>query len=254
MTRLQKKHINSHGGLITGMDTVIMFDFDHTLIDCNSDPWVVNQLGATQLMDSLIKVLPWTSLMDRMMSELHQQGKTVSDIEQSLKTVPICLEMIRAIKSAHSLGCDLRIVSDANSFYIKTILENYDLLQYFSEIHTNPASVDNDGRLRIFPYHSYTVASHGCELCPPNMCKGAIVDGIQRCFPPESNKRFIYLGDGRGDFCPSLKLGSEDHVLARQEYPLWKLLGQNPDLVKAQVHSWSNAKDVEDCLCKLLMP
>lgn len=254
MTHLKKRYLDGHCRSIRGMDTVILFDFDHTLIDCNSDPWVVDQLGATQLMNSLMRVLPWTSLMDRMMLELHQQGKTVGDIEQSLKTIPVCLEMIRAIKSAHSLGCDLRIVSDANSFYIKTILENYDLLQYFSEIHTNPASVDNDGRLRIFPYHSYTVAAHGCELCPANMCKGAIVDVIQRSFLPESKKRFIYLGDGRGDFCPSLKLGSEDHVLARQEYPLWKLLGQNPDLVKAQVHSWSNAKDVEDCLSKLLMP
>eukprot|EP01018_Ginkgo_biloba_P007360 Gb_34426 [translate_table: standard] len=245
--------------------------------NCNSDPWVVNQLGATEIMNSLIASLPWTSLMDRMMIELHAQGKTVSDIERSLKTVPLRQEMIRAIKSAYSMGmalwrqlsytisgisgpmddgnrrCDLRIVSDANSFFIKTILENYNLLQYFTEIKTNPASVDEDGRLRIFPFHSQMIAAHGCKLCPPNMCKGAIVDGIQKSIS-ESKKRFIYLGDGRGDFCPSLRLGSGDHVLARQEYPLWELVQKNSDLVKAEVHGWSNAKDVEDCLCKLLEP
>ncbi|KAH7842414.1 hypothetical protein Vadar_005043 [Vaccinium darrowii] len=28
-------------------------------------------------------------------------------------------------------------------------------------------------------------------------------------------KRMVYLGDGRGDFCPSLKLGKGDHVMPR---------------------------------------
>ena len=28
----------------------------------------------------------------------------------------------------------------------------------------------------------------------------------------------IYVGDGRGDFCPSLRLREGDHVLAREGY------------------------------------
>ena len=32
-------------------------------------------------------------------------------------------------------------------------------------------------------------------------------------------QRVVYLGDGRGDFCPCTKLGPSDHVLARQHYP-----------------------------------
>ncbi|KAH9303631.1 hypothetical protein KI387_008035, partial [Taxus chinensis] len=191
---------------------------------------------------------------DTMMGELHAKGKSVSDIQNSLKTVPLHPEMMRAIKSAHALGCDLRIVSDANLFFIKTILEHYDLLQYFIEINTNPARVDEDGRLRIFPFHSYTAVPHGCQLCPANMCKGAIVDGIRKSFPPDSKKCFIYVGDGRGDFCPSLKLGTDDHVLPRQGYPLCNLLRESSNLVKARVHDWSNAKDVEDCLGGLLKP
>jgi hypothetical protein len=37
-------------------------------------------------------------------------------------------------------------------------------------------------------------------------------------------------------------------------YPLWKLIEKNPELVNAQVHEWSNSKDVEDLLFKLLKP
>jgi pyridoxal phosphate phosphatase PHOSPHO2 len=289
-------------------DTVIVFDFDLTIIDCDSDPWVIEQLGATQLFRSLLPTLPWNTLMDKMMGELHEQGKTISDIEQSLKTIPLHPEMIRAIEFAFSMGCDLRIVSDANMFFITTILQAHGLLEYFTEIKTNPAFVDETGRLRIRPFHPFTEGPpHGCTFCPPNMCKGSIINEmiqkflvegesdemihksfiegesnemvqkslvegesgemiqksfvegesdemIENSFEGESmnKKRIIYLGDGSGDFCPSLKLRCGDHVLPRKEYPLWKLIQKNCDLVKAEVHGWSNAKDVEDLFVELL--
>jgi pyridoxal phosphate phosphatase PHOSPHO2 len=57
-------------------------------------------------------------------------------------------------------------------FFIKTILQAHDLLQYFTEIKTNPSFVDETGRLRIQPFHPFTEGPpHGCSLCPPNMCK-----------------------------------------------------------------------------------
>mgnify|MGYP002775151628 FL=1 len=43
---------------------LLIFDFDHSLIDCNSDPWVVNHLGAEEMMLSLRSVISsWTDLM-----------------------------------------------------------------------------------------------------------------------------------------------------------------------------------------------
>ena len=38
------------------------------------------------------------------MKELHSQGKTIEDIEEVLKRVPIHPRIIPAIKSAHALG------------------------------------------------------------------------------------------------------------------------------------------------------
>jgi len=67
--------------------------------------------------------------------------------------------------------CDLRIVSDANMFFIETILKHLGIREYFSEISTNPGYVNEEERLRILPYHDFNKASHGCSLCPPNMCK-----------------------------------------------------------------------------------
>jgi hypothetical protein len=45
------------------MDTLIVFDFDWSLIDCNSDTWVVDKLGAMERMTSFQGTLPWTQLM-----------------------------------------------------------------------------------------------------------------------------------------------------------------------------------------------
>jgi hypothetical protein len=44
---------------------MLVFDFDWTLIDDNSDTYVVDQLGAKDLMLSLRAEMPWTQLMVR---------------------------------------------------------------------------------------------------------------------------------------------------------------------------------------------
>lgn len=66
--------------------------------------------------------------------------------------------------------CDLKIVSDANIFFIETILKHHGVWNCFSEIICNPSHV-KEGSLNICPYHDYLKSSHGCNLCPPNMCK-----------------------------------------------------------------------------------
>lgn len=68
---------------------------------------------------------------------------------------------------------DLKIVSDANTFFIETILNHYGIRELFSEIYTNPSFIDDEGRLKIFPHHNFTESPHGCNTytCPPNMCK-----------------------------------------------------------------------------------
>ncbi|KAL3332278.1 hypothetical protein AABB24_032727 [Solanum stoloniferum] len=109
-------------------------------------------------------------MLSWMMEELHSQGKTVEQIAECLKDVPLHPKTISAIQSAHDLGCDLKVVSDANQFYIETILKHHGLYRCFSEVITNPTSVDGEGRLKIFPYHDMT-SFHGCNLCPPNLCK-----------------------------------------------------------------------------------
>ncbi|KAL1077051.1 hypothetical protein V6Z11_D10G070900 [Gossypium hirsutum] len=169
-------------------NVVVVMDFDKTILDCDSDNWVVDKLGATELFNELLPTMPLNSLM-----ELHIQGTKIEDIVAVLKRTPIHPRIIQAIKSAHALGCDLKIVSDANVFFIDTILKHHGLKECFSEINTNPSFVDEEGR---------------------------------------EKKTIIYMGDGLGDFCPSLKLGDGDYM----------------SLIKAEVCEWSNGEEFDHVL------
>ncbi|KAK1434196.1 hypothetical protein QVD17_11115 [Tagetes erecta] len=233
-------------------EIVVIFDFDKTIIDVDSDNWVVDELGATDLFNQLLTTMPWNSVMDKMMQELHLQGKTIDDIKQVLNRIPIHPRIVPAIKAAHALGCDLRVVSDANTFFIETVLEHLGVRECFSEINTNPGFVDDEGKLRILSYHDFLKAPHGCTLCPPNMCKGKVVERIQSTLKTTKDKRIIYLGDGAGDFCPSLKLMEGDYMMPRKDFPVWELICKNRQLLKSEVHEWTNGEDLERILLRII--
>lgn len=42
---------------------VVVFDFDKTIIDCDSDNWVVDELGFNDLFNELLPTMPWNTLM-----------------------------------------------------------------------------------------------------------------------------------------------------------------------------------------------
>ncbi|WOL11074.1 inorganic pyrophosphatase 2 [Canna indica] len=231
---------------------LVVFDFDKTIIDCDSDNWVVDELGLTDLFQRLLPTMPWNTLMDKMMAELHSSGRSVEEIADCLRRAPVIPRAAEAIKTAYALGCELRVVSDANVFFIETILKHHGLLECFTEINTNPSYVDEERRLRIFPHHDFITCSHGCGLCPPNMCKGKVIDRIQASGFTKGKKQFIYLGDGQGDYCPSLRLSEGDYMMPRKNYPCWNLICSNPQLLKPKVHEWSNGEELEKILLQLI--
>ncbi|XP_051119214.1 inorganic pyrophosphatase 2-like [Andrographis paniculata] len=237
---------------LAGRGIVVVLDFDRTIIEPDSDDWVVEELGVTAAFSQLLATMPWNSLMDRMMKEVHEQGKSTEDIKEALRRVAIHPKIVSAIKYAYSRGCDLRIVSDANTVFIETILEHVGIKECFSEIHTNPAYIDREDRLHICPYVDFDSCPHGCNLCPPNMCKGRIIERIQASMMKEGKGTVIYLGDGKGDFCPSLKLKVGDFMMPRKGFPVWDLISQNRELVHAQVHEWTDGEELNSTLLRLI--
>ncbi|CAA0814659.1 Inorganic pyrophosphatase 2 [Striga hermonthica] len=126
-------------------DIVIVFDFDKTIIELDSDNWVVDELGATDLFNELLPKMPWNFLMGMVIEKMQ-------------------------------------------------------------------ASIANEG----------------------------------------SKRRMIYLGDGAGDFCPSLKLRETDFMMPRKDFPVWELICENREALRAEVHEWVNGEDMEIILLELI--
>lgn len=81
------------------------------------------------------------------------------------------------------------------------------------------------------------------------LLQGMIIERIQR---EVEMKKMIYLGDGAGDYCPSLKLKAGDYVMPRKNFPVWELICENRDIVKAEIHEWSDGDEFAKILLHLV--
>ena len=81
---------------------------------------------------------------------------------------------------------------------------------------------------------------HGSSLCPPNLCKGTVLD---RWIAELRPARVIYVGDGSGDYCPATRLRPGDVLLARRapHDGLLKKCRANPAAVRAEVVEWDDS-------------
>ncbi|EEE56590.1 hypothetical protein OsJ_05950 [Oryza sativa Japonica Group] len=201
-----------------GNGVVVVFDFDKTIIDCDSDNWVVDALGATARFDDLLCRLPWNSAIDAMMGELHAEGRTVEEVAASLRAAPLSPRVAAAVETARALGCELRVLSDANAFFVGAVLDHHGLAGCFSAGKVMERIIDE--------------LSCGCG--------GALA---------ARRRRVVYVGDGRGDYCPSLKLTEMDYVMPRKGYPVWDLIaGGDRAAVRADVREWADFEDLEAVL------
>lgn len=204
---------------------LVVFDFDHSLIDIDSDNFVVESLDKdlSNNMDELSKTMQWTNMMNHLFQKLHEKNVNKDAILSAFSKVPMHVKMIEALKHAKNHGnCDIVILSDANSVSISQCLKANNVESLFSRIITNPATFDINGRFTVSRFHSLD-NPHNCtlETCAINLCKGKELINL---FNSDRYDCVVYVGDGRNDFCPSLRLGSKDHVFVRRFKGLERLV------------------------------
>ena len=78
--------------------------------------------------------------MDHLFVKLgDEHGVSKGQIEKCLDKIPFSDHTIAAVRTLGALGCEQRILSDANSVFIDRILASRDLARFFSTVATNPA-------------------------------------------------------------------------------------------------------------------
>lgn len=198
---------------------LVVFDYDESLVNADSDLFVFRELHPALLEEIRDRYMhtQWTQLIDELLHKLVLERPllTAQDIEQTLARIHVQPKMLDAVRlAAEDHGAVVHIVSDANTVFIQSMLDAQGLAPLVSEVHSNPArfeeTIADDGvtvvksnRMRIEWYHARHLEPHGCPHCQVNMCKGQI---IERTLSQRKFDHVLYVGDGKGDYCPATKL------------------------------------------------
>ncbi|XP_044053229.1 pyridoxal phosphate phosphatase PHOSPHO2 [Siniperca chuatsi] len=233
------------------MKTLMVFDFDHTVVDDNSDTWVIRCLPDQTLPDSVKNSYQkghWTEFMGRVMNYIGDQEVSPDRVRSVMETIPFTAGMtdLLAFISEHKSTIDCIVISDSNTMFIDWILHSSGLQAAVDRVFTNPAKFNQLGYMEVQCYHS-----HDCDRCPVNLCKKKVLKLYlsQQSDGGVEYERIFYVGDGGNDLCPAYCLRGHDVVMPRKGYTLEKLLakpeGQEDNAsLRAKVIAWSSGTDI----------
>lgn len=240
------------------MKNLAVFDFDHTIIDDNSDTAVMKLIDKSKFPSELFTLRNtkgWTAFMQEVFKILHQNNITEPQIYSLIKTLLEVDGIKLLITKLHdNFNYDVIIISDSNTYFINSWLQVNNLTSKVLNIFSNPAQFDESGLLNINMFHVQNV----CKLSTRNLCKGMILEDF---INDQSNKgiiynKVVYVGDGYNDLCPILRLKKSDLACCRDNYKcaqLVKAIQEGKPLdgtdyskyeLKAEVCIWNSGCDI----------
>ncbi|XP_054474718.1 pyridoxal phosphate phosphatase PHOSPHO2 [Anoplopoma fimbria] len=230
------------------MKTLMVFDFDHTVVDDNSDTWVIRCLPGQTLPDSVensYRKGHWTEFMCRVMNYIGDQKVSPDSVRNVMETIPFTAGMTDLLTfiSDHKSTIDCIVISDSNTVFIDWVLHASGLQAAVDRVFSNPAKFNELGYLEVQCYHS-----HDCDRCPVNLCKRKVLELYlsEQCDGGVEYERVLYAGDGGNDLCPTSCLRERDVVMPRKGFTLEKLLAKRKDnaSLSAKVIAWSSGTEI----------
>ncbi|KAM9368932.1 phosphoethanolamine/phosphocholine phosphatase isoform 1-T2 [Phaethornis superciliosus] len=237
---------------------LLVFDFDETIIQENSDDSILQAAPGKVLPDHIRQTFRegfYNEYMQRVLTYLGDQGVKMGDFKAVYENIPLSPgmpELFQFLSKNHELF-EIILISDANTFGIECSLRAAGVYSLFRKIFSNPSSFDKRGYFTLGPYHS-----HKCLDCPANMCKRQILTEYlaERAQEEVEFQRVFYMGDGANDFCPSGILTSADVAFPRKGYPMHRMTQEmekkQPGAFQATVVPWESAAEVACYLQELL--
>ncbi|KAM9715428.1 putative phosphatase phospho1 [Menidia menidia] len=235
---------------------LVLFDFDETIINENSDEAVVQVLPGKQLPTWLTESYReghYSEYSQKILAYMADQGVSKEAIHSAVEKIPATAGLLNLFQflQNHQQDFELVVVSDANTYFIETWLKHAGVRHLFRKVFTNPGEFDAAGRLVLQPFHS-----HSCPRCPVNMCKQAILREYLAVREKERGgspfSRVFYIGDGANDVCPTQALRPDDTAFPRKDFPMHELLLEmqksQGDKFKAKVVPWVSGEDIVDSL------
>lgn len=236
---------------------LIAFDFDHTIVDDNTDIVVRDMLDKEKISDDVKKLYKnsgWIPYMQEIFHILHENNFTRSEIKACIEKIPEVAGSKDLLKRLHETGTiDTIIISDSNSEFIKYWCDYNNVSKYIKEIFTNPANFNAHDVLKIQPYHHQL----DCKLSSENLCKGDVLEDFVRKQKLNHNiiyENIFYVGDGTNDICPVLRLGAKDYGFARKGYRMQReidnFVSDKQYSLNANIVIWKDGYELKESIFK----
>lgn len=225
--------------------TMVIFDFDYSMIDCDSLYEQVRIGLSEEDMKEIEKVDIEKSFeysIGLAYKKFKSKGKTVQDINSYIDTIKLGKGMKELLEYLHNSNkYDLIIVSGDIDYPIKRILKNEGVLEYFSAIYGIPSETDEVELIKLTP-----LIKTGCKNCEPNGCKTYFFNEYLKKQGKEKFNNFYFVCDGFNDYCLGENLGVKDVLFPRKDYKLYKRLYEKGDLknLKCKCVVWENGNDI----------
>jgi pyridoxal phosphate phosphatase PHOSPHO2 len=231
---------------------LVAFDFDHTIIDENSDLYVRKLAPNGEIpphIHDLYDNQGWTKYMAAIFEYLHANGTTSEEILNCMAELEFTAGMEELLSFLENDTFDVIIISDANSVFIKHIMKCAGWDGVVDQVYSNPAHFNEAGLLELRGFHH----QDWCELSTRNLCKGHILQEHIRKQAAQNvtYSTVAYVGDGSNDLCPGLKLTSRDILFPREGFSLAEKIPQYENELQAKVIMWKNGGDILQELKKL---
>ncbi|XP_029429043.1 phosphoethanolamine/phosphocholine phosphatase [Rhinatrema bivittatum] len=242
----------------TSQKYLLIFDFDETIVNENSDDSVIHAAPTQELPEWLRQSFQngfYNQYMQQVFEYLGDCGVQIEDIKAVYEALPLSpwMQQLLHFLSLNIEPFEIILISDANTFGIESTLRASGYTSLFCKIFSNPSCCDKRGYLALAPYHS-----HSCLQCPANMCKRKILSEYlaERTQEGISFQKLLYVGDGANDVCPSVLLSAMDIVFPRKTYPMHQMIqemeAKQPGSFQAQIVPWDTAEVILQYLQSLL--
>jgi pyridoxal phosphate phosphatase PHOSPHO2 len=210
------------------IETIFIWDFDWTIINCNSDEYVpAGFLGGEDVAKRISAEMKahgptkWHECVANLINAcMLEKACSKDDILEKAAQMPFLIDVKQALTDvANNKQFGQAIISDGNDKFIEAYLRKNEMIHFFTHgIETNVGTWErNDSSETLFKitYQSVKYGGHECNNCPPNLCKTKVLKDILKS-NGEDRPRIVYVGDGHNDACPALHvLNGNDILLAR---------------------------------------
>lgn len=219
--------------LLPHVNTLFVWDFDWTIVNCNSDEYVPAAFLGTneneRRLRSAIGVrgpTKWHECISEIVNDcMDECGVSMDDVLSAAARMPYLIDVRASLLDVDEHPTTGQaIISDGNDMFIRAFLKKNGMERYFTHgIETNigvwekgsTTANGDDGHRFSVVHQSSKYGGHTHAKCPPNLCKSqALLDILERT--SGARPRVVYIGDGSNDACPALHmLGPSDVLLAR---------------------------------------